>query len=105
MERFMITRFILAASIGSAILLAQDPPEVEAAKRGQPKDVARFISRVFLCGHWGGEEPYNKARAEQIRKAVKQLKCDQLERDEARLRHKYRNNPSVLKALDASKSF
>lgn len=84
--------------------MAQDPPDIEALKKGQPKEVARFIHRVFLCHHWAGEESYSPTRAEEIRRSVKELRCDRLKSDEARLRRKYRRNPKILKALDAVKT-
>jgi hypothetical protein len=87
----------------SAFARAQDPADVEALKKGQPKDVAAFIHRSFNCHHWAGEEPYDKARAQEIARAIKRYHCDRMEADEARLRKKYRNTPKVLEVLDAAK--
>lgn len=99
----LLKRALLIA-MASASLLAQDPPDVEALKKGQPKDVASFISRAFGCAHFAGEEPYSQARAREIKDAMRRLKCDQLGNDEEQLRRKYRKQPSVLKALDAIKA-
>ena len=97
-------RIALMCIAMAAPLFAQDPPVIEALKKGQPREVASFIHRVFLCHHWAGEEPYSKARAEEIHRAITELRCDRLETDEVRLRRKYRRNPKVLKALDAVKA-
>jgi hypothetical protein len=67
-----------------------------------PEDVASFISRVADCNHWGGEEPYDRERAEFINKAVEKLRCSELEADEKALRSKYLNNPEVLEAIRKS---
>lgn len=83
----------------------QDPADIEAMKKGKPKDVASFISRSFGCWHFGGEEAYDAERAKELQAAVEQLKCNRLAEDEAKLRHKYRNNPDILKAIDNAKSF
>ena len=45
-------------------------PQVKEITNGQPEDVVAFIERMVECNHWGGEEPYDKERGEQIRKAV-----------------------------------
>ena len=98
-------RTVLLIALASASLLAQDPRDIEALKKGQPKDVASFISRAFGCRHFSGEEPYSRERGREIKSAMKKLKCDRLAQDEQRLRRKYRSNPAVLKALDATKAF
>jgi hypothetical protein len=90
----------LAAS--ACLMAAQAPADVEALKKGMPKDVASFIERTFECNHYGGEEPYDAGRAKQIERARKKLRCEDLPRDGKRLRKKYRNDPKVLKALDAA---
>lgn len=98
---FLKTRLPILFFAASVCLMAkQAPTDVEALKKGVPKDVASFIDRTFECNHWGGEEPYDAKRAKQIERAVKRLRCDGLPRDEKKLRKKYRNNPKVLKALD-----
>ena len=58
------------------------PPEVRQITDGQPEDVPAFIERTVECNHWGGEEPYDKERAAQIRTAVERAQCDHLTSDE-----------------------
>lgn len=79
------------------------PPDVVALQKGQPKEIQKFIERVFLCHHWAGEEPYDESRARQISEAIDKLRCDQLPKEEGRLRKKYKNKAKVLAALDATK--
>jgi hypothetical protein len=58
-----------------------------------------------MCNHWTGEEPYDKARAREIARAVKQNKCDSLEGDEAAVRKRYPKDPKVIKALNDAQDF
>jgi hypothetical protein len=51
------------------------------------------------CFHWAGEEPYDKARAQEIARATAQAKCGSLNRDEAALLRRYANDPKVVKAV------
>lgn len=48
------------------------------------------------CHHWGGEEPYDKARAKEIEDAVKKLNCDSLDSDLKAIKSKYKGNRKVL---------
>ena len=95
---------VLVALACGILSAAQDPPEVEALKKGQPRDVASYISRVFGCNHWAGEEPYDQKRAQDIKQALINLRCAQLSKDETRLKQKYRNRPKVLQAIQGAKN-
>jgi|SRR5229473_4600445 hypothetical protein len=75
-------------------------PEIKALQKGMPKDVQSFILRTAECTHWGGEEPYDKERANFIRRAVERAGCSRLDADEKRLRDKYKKNPEVSAAID-----
>lgn len=67
----------------------------------QPSAVRAFVKRRLECNHWGGEEPYSKARARQIARATQRLVCDNLDRDEARLRQRYSTDAELPALLDA----
>ena len=95
----MMRTFLLTAA-ATCLTAHGGPSDVDALKKGMPKDVVSFIERASECSHWGGEEPYDKERADQIGKAWRELRCDALSGDEKRLRRKYRRNSKVLKALD-----
>lgn len=77
--------------------------QINAVKKGQPKDVALFIDRYVECNHWGGEEPYNAERRKEILTAVTRLRCLQLDIDEKVLLKKYMGNPAVSKAIKQTK--
>jgi hypothetical protein len=62
-------------------------------------DVARYLDRREGCNHWAGEEGYDDARRAEINKAIDELKCTALDRDERSLRHRYRHNPAVLRQI------
>jgi hypothetical protein len=70
-----------------------------------PKEVAAVVMRRADCNHWMGEEPYDKARAREIERAIRQLKCDSLPGDEATLRKRYMDDPKVINALDRAQDF
>lgn len=72
---------------------------------GLPKDAAAVVTRRVMCDHWAGEEPYDKARARAIARAVKRNKCESLDADEAAMRKRYAHDPKVVKALDDAKDF
>lgn len=71
--------------------------------RSAPKDARDFINRMTQCWHWAGEEAYNKARAHEINRALKTLRCDALDREEASLRKKYQSRADILAILDRAR--
>jgi hypothetical protein len=78
--------------------------EVKAITAGMPADVQSFISRTVKCNHWGDEEPYDKVRAEFIKKAVEKAGCSKIEKDEQALRTKYKTNKKVIEAIVKAKN-
>ena len=74
-------------------------PELQALQRGQPREVARYLERAAGCNHWAGEEAYDANRKAEIDKAISDLRCTSLERDEKRLHHRYAGAPKILHAL------
>jgi hypothetical protein len=72
---------------------------------GLPQDAVAVVTRRVMCNHWTGEEPYDKARAREIARAVKQNKCNFLEGDEAAVRQRYPKDPEVIKALNDAQDF
>lgn len=68
-----------------------------------PRDIAVYVDRRKACNHWAGEEPYDKARAAEINKAVAKLKCDALDGEEKVLLRRYRHSPARLKTIRAAK--
>ena len=94
---------ILSTLLVSPLVVADDSAEVKALKKDMPQDVAEIISRTVDCNHWGGEEPSNKARAEQINKALEKLRCDVLEKDQAVIAKNYQNNYEVKVRIQKAK--
>ncbi|MRW94582.1 hypothetical protein GJ699_31905 [Duganella sp. FT80W] len=90
----MLIVLALAASIGhaEADLLAD-------LTKGQPKDVAAIAARIATCAHFSGEESYDTARRREIAAAMKKYRCETLEKDEAVVRRRYKDNPAVLGIL------
>jgi hypothetical protein len=73
---------------------------MDALTRGLPPDASALVYRIVDCNHWGGEEPYDNARKAEIEKAMDQLDCNGLSRDEASLRRRYAADRVVLDAFD-----
>jgi hypothetical protein len=99
--RLLLLTFF-AATVASANEF-DELPEVREITNGQPRDVAAFIERVVECNHWGGEEPYDRERADQIRKAVENARCDGLDSDERALAQKYKGSKKVFEAIEKAK--
>jgi hypothetical protein len=78
---------------------ADDYQDLDKLVATLPKDAAAVVNRHLECIHWAGEEPYDKARAREMARATKRLKCDSLDRDEAALLKRYANDPKVVKAV------
>ena len=102
--RVAIPLLLLAITVAS-IGHAEDPTDLEALKKGQPQEVASFISRAFNCWHYSGEEPYSEERKRQILAALEKYNCAGLSLDESKLREKYRKKPKILRALDAASAW
>jgi hypothetical protein len=78
-------------------------PQVKEITRGQPKDVVALIERIAECNHWSDEEPYDKERAEWIRKALERARCGGLDSDEQALERKRKGNKKALEAIENAK--
>ncbi len=70
-------------------------PRVESA----PREVAKFIERRAGCNHFLGEEPYDPERAAELSKALRELRCERVDRDERRLTRAYRSRPDIVRLL------
>lgn len=55
--------------------------------------------RIAMCTHFAGEEPYDAARRREIATAMKKYRCVSLDKDEAALRKRYKDNAAVLDVL------
>jgi hypothetical protein len=86
----------------AAVLAVPSSAEADLIARVEraPKDVSSFIERRAGCNHWLGEVPYDDARGAEIARAVRHLRCGDLEREEGKLRRRYRQQPVVLMLLD-----
>ena len=86
----VILVFLLAT-----LTVAQIPDAIRAA----PADVRTFIERRQSCNHWGGEDPYDAARATEVESAARALRCTRLGVDEKALRRRHARNPAVQDLL------
>ena len=79
--------------------------DIAAINKGMPKSVKLFNLRQIECNHWGGEEPYDKARLKAIIAATTKLKCNALDKDEKNLLKKYKLKPEVVDSMNKAKAF
>jgi len=83
----------------AVLLTAMMLAGLSCAQAATPRDVADYAGRREGCNHWAGEEGYDADRRAEINKAIADLKCTALDRDERRLRHRYRHNPEALQQI------
>ena len=88
-------------------LQVSDPGEQDIARFGPlPREVTAFIDRRIGCNHFAGE--FNGDRSErdrEVAKAMRELRCNRLEADEARLARRHAKSPTVLKALTETRDW
>ncbi|MFJ7440143.1 hypothetical protein ACIQW5_21040 [Methylorubrum thiocyanatum] len=89
-----LTTFILAGP------LSAEATKPVGAEPKLPADAEAYVARRKGCNHWGGEEAYDAARRRDIAAALKSLRCEAIDVDEARLRRRYGKEPAVLEAFD-----
>lgn len=92
----------ILAALGLLMLQTPDEAERDALRmrvESSPREVAAFIERRAGCNHFQGEEPYDRQRAEEIGRALRELRCASIDADEQALRRTYRDQPAVLQLL------
>lgn len=65
----------------------------------EPAEVLDFVSRWETCAHFGGEEPYDEDRRQEIETALSDQRCAALEADAARLETTYADQPATLAVI------
>lgn len=70
-----------------------------------PLEIKLFVDRRMGCAHWSGEEGYDRDRTREILRALRQLRCEKLDADEARLRKRHAQDLHALKALDDTRDW
>lgn len=101
-----LTLFLSLSTLSGTLAASEEEPDldrIEALARAAVPEVRAFVTRKLECYHWAGEEPYDQERRRWIERAVNRLKCNRLDRDEVKLRQRYKGNPQTLEALDEAK--
>jgi hypothetical protein len=98
-KNIIVSMVFLVAVVPFAV--ASDSPEVKALKKDMPPDVSLLIDRIVGCNYWRAEEPSpsNKERVEKVNKALQELQCSVLEKDQAVLTIRYQNDYMVKARL------
>lgn len=105
MIKFIVIMMICFGCLLAPKVQAGYDEDLAAINKGVPKQVKLFNQRQIECNHWAGEDSYDKERAKEISAAITKLRCDTLERDEKRLRTKYRTRPNVINSINKAKEF
>lgn len=98
-ESFSMKVIFLYSIILAILTHAEVTPwelKFKAYVKGLPSDVTELLQRTDKCNHWGGEEPYDKERANEIAAAMKEARCDFLEEDTKSLIKKYNSEPKIV---------
>ena len=83
------------------LLAAQDEDAALRARvAAQPAAVQRYVERRAMCNHWGGEPDYDAGRRRQIVRAMRELRCDRIDRDEAVLRRRYAGRRPTIAVIN-----
>lgn len=64
-----------------------------------PKAVRDLIERRAGCNYFAGEEPYDEARARDLARHMRSLRCTDLDRDDRELRQLFAKQPAILELL------
>lgn len=87
-------------------------PTYDQLTQGLPKEVIQIIDRRIGCNYWSGEIPKDanspevieSGRPQMIERKSKELKCSNLEKDEAAFKVKYKKKTKVLEAIDEAQT-
>ena len=88
---------------GASAIAVGKPDQVKELQKGMPEPVANLISRIVDCNHWSGEEIYDAARRAEIKRALSELRCEDLEKDENAILKQHGSNPAVRRSIKAAK--
>jgi len=64
-----------------------------------PPDLKAYAQRRAGCNYWPSEPAYDKTRKAEIQHRVRELRCETLDREEAKLNARYRGQPALLEAI------
>lgn len=87
------------APVAAVPATAPAPPLAATPSPDPISEVAQLAKRIEACEHFAGEEPYDAARAAELRQQV-EANCPGNEAELARLRAKHAGNPALIKRLD-----
>ena len=76
---------------------------VEALSGDALPEVREFIVRKLGCGHWESQGAQTSLKDEDVRRAMKHLRCASLESDENFLRRTYARHEASMNALNATR--
>ena len=64
-----------------------------------PGDIRAYSERRAGCNYWPSEPASSSVRRAEIQRHVRQLRCETIDREEAVLKNRYRNQPAFLEAI------
>ena len=93
----------ILAIAASCIVTSAFAQSSAAPSKSLPKEVTALTERIVGCNHWLGETPYDAERSKEIKKAIKELRCSSLVKDEARILKRYGADPAIQQAIAEAK--
>jgi hypothetical protein len=97
----------MIAAVLALALQVFDPADQDLSRYGPlPCEVRAFVERRASCNHFAGE--FNGDRSErdrEVTRAMRGLRCNSLEADEARLRRRHAKSPTVQNALTETRDW
>ena len=64
-----------------------------------PGDIRAYSERRAGCNYWPSEPASSSARRTEIQRNIRGLRCDTIDREEAVLKNRYRDQPAMLEAI------
>ncbi|MEO8301573.1 MAG: hypothetical protein ABI608_07260 [Rhizomicrobium sp.] len=84
---------------GTGLVVAALAFVSSAAAQELSQDVRAYVNRRAACNYWLSERSTEPIRRGEIQRHIGQLRCDTLDREEAVLKARYRETPSILDAI------
>lgn len=80
-------------------LTAKDRTTLEEISKKVSGEIRKFVGRANSCAHWLSEEGNSEERRQQIREAVHELHCDQIETDRSNLLKNHLGDEKIISKI------
>jgi len=70
-----------------------------AAAQDLPPDVRAYAQRRAGCNYWPSESAHDRTRKDEIQHHIRELRCETIDREEAKLNARYHGQPALLEVI------